>query len=109
MNESLKVKYVVLPFPRRRALFSAVGKVLEPRRHRDLLRDGRGGASADGRIMDAVFVASWRFLRRIYVLQMRHALGTVVQADHRAEAAGGDLPRGEDVAEVEALIAKHAK
>ena len=51
--------------------------------------------------MDAVFVASRRFLQRIYVSQMRHALGsgTVVQADHRAE--GRDLPRGEDVAEVE--------
>ena len=49
--------------------------------------------------MDAVFVASRRFLQRIYVSQMRHALGTVVQDDHRAE--GRDLPRGEDVAEVE--------
>ena len=49
--------------------------------------------------MDAVFVASRRFLQRIYVSQMRHALGTVVQADHRAD--GRYLPRGEDVAEVE--------
>ena len=64
-----------IAFPRRCALFSAMGKVLEPLRHRNLLLllfVGDGGSNTDGRFMDAVFVAPWRCLDNLLFPDVPH-------------------------------------